>query len=288
MMIHTACEPGSSSFVRNRRRRFHGGGFSPECFWQWFYDATKKGRSEMDDMTRKGRSEMARTKAAAADVIKITSAKRKQKPVSPAERSVVIKPPQFEVATIKIRGIAPYVQHKFSQKSREKMIASQKLGQQSRKGTAKEPKDFDAAYEAAMHKSRDGWHGIPCSAFRNAAISACRIVGFKMTIAKLSLFVEADGFDTDGEPLVRITKGQPRQHFAQASNSNGGTDIRCRPMWAEGWEASVRVRWDAEQFSASDVVNLFARVGLQVGVGEGLPPARISAGLGWGVFEVIN
>lgn len=208
---------------------------------------------------------------------------------APPDRKVVIEAPKFEQASIRIRGIAPYVQHKFSQKSVNTMIETQKMGQQAKKGRKRDPKDFRAAYEGAMHVSREGWCGIPAAAFRNGMISACRTVGFKMTIAKLSVFVEADCFDREsGDGLVKITKGKPHEHFATARNDNGSTDVRCRPMWDEGWEAIVRIRWDAEQFSATDIVNLFARVGLQVGVGEGRPDSKKSAGLGWGMFEVIQ
>jgi hypothetical protein len=208
---------------------------------------------------------------------------------SATRREVVIKPPVFESASIRIRGTAPYLQHAFSQKAVETMIATQEAGSQSRKGRKREPKNFDAVYEGAMHTSAAGWHGIPCGAFRNAMISACRMAGFKMTHAKLSLFVHADGFDAQSrDPLVRITKGKPEKHFAPARNDNGSTDIRCRPIWAEGWEAVVKVVWDADQFSASDVLNLFARVGMQVGIGEGRPDSRNSAGLGFGLFEVLS
>lgn len=208
-------------------------------------------------------------------------------PMNKADRQVIIKPPKFETASVRLVGTAPYCQHKFSAKARAQIQATQEAGSQSRKGKAREAKDFEAVYRGAMYVSREGWNGIPAAAFRNAMISACRTVGYKMTLAKLSLFTEADGFDAeDGTPLVRITRGEPRQHIAPARNANGSVDLRCRPMWDEGWQAVLRVRWDAEQFSATDVVNLLARVGQQIGVGEGRPDSRMSAGLGWGLFNV--
>jgi hypothetical protein len=203
------------------------------------------------------------------------------------DRQVIITPPKFEVAAVTIIGTAPYVQHRFSEKARQQIIATQEAGQQAKKGKKRDPKDFDEIYLAAMYIATDGWHGMPAAAFRNAMISACRIIGFKMTLAKLSLFVEADGFDADdATPLVRITKGEPQIHFAPARNANGSIDIRARPQWLPGWQATVRVRWDSEQFSAGDVVNLLARVGAQVGIGEGRPDSRMSCGLGWGLFQV--
>lgn len=200
-------------------------------------------------------------------------------------RTVVIERPNFEVAAMTIVGISPYVQNKFSEKARKQIEEKQRAGSQSRKGVKREARDFEGGYEMAKHVSREGWLGIPAPAFRNAMISACRVVGFKMTMAKLSVFVEPDGFDKDdGTPLVRII-GEPRAHEALVRNQTGVVDIRWRPMWEE-WSAVVRVRWDAAQFSAQDVINLMARAGMQVGVGEGRPDSKSSNGMGWGLWEV--
>lgn len=216
-------------------------------------------------------------------------------PMSPAEiqaltsttppEQVRITPPRLRTATIPIVGVTPYVQHAFSEKQRKQMEETQRAGQQARGRKTRAPKDFDAVYEAAKHLAKDGWCGIPAPAFRNAMISACRLIGFKMTHAKLSVWVEADGIDAkDGTPLVRII-GTPRIHEAAARNASGVADIRWRPMW-EQWAADVRVTWDEDQFSATDVMNLMLRAGLQVGIGEGRPDSPNSNGLGWGRFEV--
>jgi hypothetical protein len=53
------------------------------------------------------------------------------------------------------------------------------------------------------------------------------------------------------------------------------------------WAATLRIRFDAGMLTANDVVNLIARVGLQVGIGEGRPDSKESAGLGYGLFEVV-
>lgn len=198
---------------------------------------------------------------------------------------VVIEPPKFETIEVNIKGVSPYVQNKFSQKARQQMMDKQRLGDQANKSRKRTAKDFEQTYKDAQHVSQAGWIGIPAPAFRNALISACRIVGFKMTLAKLSVFVEADGIDADdGTPLVKIT-GKPRVHEAYVRNETGVADVRWRPMW-EQWSAKVRIRYDAKQFSASDVVNLLHRAGMQVGIGEGRPDSKNSAGQGWGMFTV--
>ena len=198
---------------------------------------------------------------------------------------VTIKAPNFQTAVFRIVGTVPYVQAKFSAKAkaqiRDKMIA----GGRSKKGQARAPRDFEADYKGAMHISQKGWIGIPASCFRQACISACRLVGFKMTLAKLALFVEADGIDADeGTPLVRI-HGKPRMHEAHVRNATGVVDLRVRPMW-EKWHADVLIRWDGDLFTATDVLNLLSRVGQQVGIGEGRPDSKQSSGQGWGLFKV--
>ena len=205
------------------------------------------------------------------------------------EQTLTITAPNMKTAVFKIVGTAPYVQSKFSQKALQIMRDVQAQGSVAKKGKKRQPKDFDGLFEGAIHFSGKGkkrWAGIPANGIRAACVSACRTVGFQMTKAKLAIFIEADGFDeSEGTPLVKITKGQPR-HVEHAVRIQNTTDIRVRAMWDPGWEAVVKVRFDADMFCLEDVANLISRVGLQVGLGEGRPDSRSSAGMGWGVFEI--
>lgn len=195
-----------------------------------------------------------------------------------------ISPPNMRVAAFSIVGTAPLMVHKFWKKS--EIMLTQSEGSTARSRRKRDARDYEREVEAAAYTTADGWHGVNAAAFRNAAISACRLVGAKMTLAKLSIFIEADGYDEEeGTPLVRI-EGEMQASVMPARNQTGVMDIRARPMWAPGWRASVRIRWDADQFSLTDVTNLLARVGAQVGIGEGRPDSRESAGLGFGLFAV--
>lgn len=199
--------------------------------------------------------------------------------------NVVIKPYRQMELSLRITGKTPYMQARFSTKAQQQIQATQEAGSQARSKKVRKARDFEADYQAAMYRMKDGSYGIPCSAFRNAMISACRIVGFKMTVAKLSVFVDADGFDNeDGTPLVKLT-GECEKTIMHVRNTTGVVDLRARPQWRE-WSAVVRVHFDADQFSAGDVYNLMVRVGQQVGVGEGRPDSKSSAGLGLGTFTV--
>jgi hypothetical protein len=201
--------------------------------------------------------------------------------------AVQIKAPNLQTSVFRIISTAPLVQAKFSQKAKEMMMATQAAGTQAgSKKKVREGKDFDAVCDGSVHYSRDGWAGIPAGAFRAAMISACRLVGFKMTLAKLSLFVVADGFDRDeGTPLVKLIAEKYRRVDMHVRNATGVIDIRSRPMW-DAWQADVSIRFDADQFSLTDVSNLLSRVGEQVGLCEGRPDSKSSAGMGWGTFRL--
>ena len=202
-------------------------------------------------------------------------------------QAFAITPPDFQAIHLKIQGTAPLVINRFSAKAMDIMRATQEAGSTSRSKKVREAKDFDALYEGAKHISDDGWEGIHAAAFRNGAISACRACGFKMTHAKLAFRVIEDGFDrVDGAPLVRLATGTAEPWVAPTRNATGVVDLRCRPMYRD-WSAELKIQFDAGMLSSSDVINLINRVGQQVGIGEGRPDSKQSAGLGFGLFRLI-
>lgn len=202
------------------------------------------------------------------------------------ETVVAIKPPRFSVAEFNIVGTAPLVIHRFSEKAKRELEQKMETGKAATSKKNREPKSTDELFEIARYLSTEGWEGINASAFRNALISACRLVGYKMTLAKLSIFVEPDGYDAREPqiPLVRIY-GTAVKQTDVGRVETGQPYITVRAAY-HGWKAKLRIRWDADQFTLEDVTNLLARVGSQVGIGEGRPDSKNSAGMGWGLFRI--
>lgn len=200
--------------------------------------------------------------------------------------AVAISKPNFQIIAVNIKGTAPYMQARFSAKVMQGLMTKMEAGSTAQKGKKREARDFDSDFRDAQHISTEGWNGIPASAFRNACIDACRAVGFHMTKAKMSIFIEADGLDAvDGTPLVKLQAGKPEKTEMIVRNATGVVDVRVRPMWRE-WGATVTIRYDGDQFTATDVINLMLRAGAQIGIGEGRPFSKDSNGLGYGIFEV--
>jgi len=204
-----------------------------------------------------------------------------------ATQEVTIKAPNFGQIEFGLIGTAPLVGNKFAAKAREMMKAGQESGQTSRAKKTREPKNFDEVYQGHRHISTDGWDGIPATAIRAAMVSACRAAGYKMTWAKLAFQVIPDGFDNDDRSaLIRITKGEPTPLESYVRLATGTADITHRPIWEQGWEASVTIRYDADMLTPQDITNLLSRAGAQVGILAGRPDSRMSSGQGWGTFKL--
>ncbi len=201
-------------------------------------------------------------------------------------KGVTIQKPKFQTAMFTLIGTAPLVIHRFSAKTKAQMKAKMEQGKSASSKKNREAQDTDVLYKEAKYVSKEGWEGFHAAAIRNAMISACRLVNFKMTLAKLSLFVEADGWDKIEPqiPLVRIYGNSIKQED-MARVETGQPYVTVRAAYYD-WKAKVRIRWDADQFSLEDVSNLLSRVGMQVGLCEGRPDSKNSAGMGWGLFKV--
>jgi hypothetical protein len=57
-------------------------------------------------------------------------------------------------------------------------------------------------------------------------------------------------------------------------------------MFDAGWTTTLRVTFDADLFTLTDITNLLMRAGMQVGVGEGRPSSKNGIGMGWGTFSI--
>lgn len=228
---------------------------------------------------------------------------------SKARRKAVEVPPlNLQVASVLIRNMegSPLVENRFSSRSKDKIVETQREGSTARGKKTQGKKDFEKLCEEAAHTSVEGWYGIPCTAFRNAMISACRTCDFVMTRAKCAVFVQADGLGTDGTPLVKIIgiHGEPKtlnghpsvahlkspeyeMLLAPSRNANGHVDVHPRPSWKE-WRALVRIEFAADMLKLSDVVNLLQRAGRLIGVQDGRWCSKESNGMGWGCFEIVS
>ena len=129
--------------------------------------------------------------------------------------------------------------------------------------------------------ARGGLRTLPAETVSTPAhsatsISACRLVGFKMTIAKLSIFVSGRRTPTTSchGQITRANRrvfhagtqchGRDRHSAARFGNPVG----KCRSCAGTPTSSPLQ-----------DVSNLLARAGLQVGIGEAPQPRQRRYGL---------
>ena len=154
----------------------------------------------------------------------------------PPTEVFAIEAPNMRVIEIAIKGTAALMINRFSSKMKDKMLADHVAGSAAKqKGRAKPAKDIKELFNNARYvctpPGGKPWDGISCGALRNALVRTCSIVGFKMTSAKQSLFILADGEDDlEKSPLIRIITDEPAKVDERiVRNANGQPDVRIRP-----------------------------------------------------------
>lgn len=180
--------------------------------------------------------------------------------------TIQIAPPNIETLTLPIVGKTPLIVHRFDEKSRAQMLDKQMKKAKAPK-QAKDPKD---CYQRSKYIMEDGRDGFPAVGFKAAAVRAAKLVdGITMTDARQMFFVVGDGRTPTGEECVAIT-GEPSMREDVCRVSGGTADLRYRAEYRD-WSVDLTIEYDADAVSAEVIVNLFARAGFSVGVGEWRP-----------------
>lgn len=208
------------------------------------------------------------------------------------KETLSVTPLRQSIMTIPIVGETPLKILRFSRKKQMQVQEAQAAGDQGKNKKKRQAKDFSAEYEDAKYRctvtekgKKVTWLGLNASGIRNGCIETCRMAGYVMTKAKMSVFCLADGYDDlDRTNLVRI-HGEPEMSVDPVRNKSGVIDMRPRVLFQD-WRVIVRIRFDEDQFSPSDILNLLIRVGQQNGLGEGRPNGTEGYGTGNGLFLV--
>lgn len=196
-----------------------------------------------------------------------------------ATAELTLQIPKIDVRQMQVRlvGDSPLICHAWSEKAIRQMLDKQ----MKKAKTAKEAKDPFADYVESLYwlsdkpakpTSKDvakGKFGMPCVAFKAAAVGACRFSdGIKMTEARGAFHVVGEFAQIDGTPKMRED---------MVRVGMGTADIRFRGEFAP-WAVDLVVSYNGAALSAEQIVNLFNIAGFGVGVGEWRPEKNGSYG----------
>lgn len=187
-----------------------------------------------------------------------------------------------EIAIVHIKGTAPLITHRWSEKAKKQMLDAQRGVK-----TPKQIKEPLEDFEAARYKFADGGlDGFPTVGLKKAVVQgAARAFGksVKMTELRQNLLFLADGLCTDGTPLTRLTyDGEPTMREDMVRVGMGTADLRYRPQY-NGWGAEIKVEFDPNLIDVDSVVALIDAGGSN-GVGEWRPERNGT----FGTFQVVT
>lgn len=182
-----------------------------------------------------------------------------------------IPEPDLRLMSVDLVGLSPLLCQRFSEKAGRQIAEGQSGAPKSKKRT---PRDPHQEYLDSMHEHPSGGYAFPASAFRKAAISACRMLdGLPMTVAR-TLFICP-------QELVKIEGSKPVMDTRHVRLSSGSVDLRYRGIFHE-WKTKLEIRYNAGATSVEQIANLLVLAGECIGVGE----LRPEKGGNYGRFSI--
>lgn len=215
---------------------------------------------------------------------------------------LVITPIQTETLLIPIRGLAPLIVSRFSDKAKRQMLEAQQ-GVKREKAKRDPGEEFqNSLYRAgratAADAARLSWsdpdlidedgnpapfeyvvsegdplYGLPAMAFKMATISAARLYGKAVKMTELRQFMYFDGLQIKNEPnRMVVIQGVPqiREDYVRLAGINRPADLRYRGCFYN-WRATLTVRYTKNLLDRSSLISLIEAGGMTVGVGEWRP-----------------
>ena len=176
-----------------------------------------------------------------------------------------IRAPNVTVMKVPIVGVGGYIPHRLDEGTAK---LAQKLDAKGKSIKGKAPRkqrDLDEEYGACFYLDDDGAYCVPGSAFKRALVSAAiDVEGVHGTTVKRNIRIMELMAPLEYDELVR------REDTVRQSGQTRAPDIRHRPEFL-GWSTELTVKFDAEVMPMESVLNLFARAGFSVGVGDWRP-----------------
>lgn len=200
------------------------------------------------------------------------------------DNMIVIPKPDFCKFKVTLKGVTPYIMHKFSEKAAQQIKDKQEQKAKAAKGK-RDPQSecWAAAYVVKGTPGKPGAvYGIPCRQIKAAMVGACRFTdGLNMTMARGAFWI---GGENDRD-IASIKSKSPILREDAIRLPNGNLDLRYRPEFHD-WKCTIIVEYLATVISAEMVCNLLSIAGKCCGLGELRPMSTSGPGGNNGLFEI--
>ncbi len=191
--------------------------------------------------------------------------KKHEEPAEAKPEKVKIFIPPIETGVLKCRvqGMNSLIMHAWNVKSIRQIEEKQQM--KAKAGRVK--RDPKAEWHAARYLDDRGRDCVPALSFKNAIVAAASFLpDVTKTLLKGAIFIR-------GQLLPISFKGRTpvfRKDMVRIGGMSKTADVRYRPEYPR-WQIDLEIEFDNTVISAEQVVNLVARAGFNVGVGEWRP-----------------
>lgn len=199
--------------------------------------------------------------------------KTKIKTTGTAKRTAVVEipAPDIRVLKVKVVGESSLICHRFSEKCKQEIEATQAKKAKQAKPKRDPKAEFNASLYPLPGKNK---YGFPVSAFKKAMVRACTFVdGVAMSKARGAFFVMGDLVQIVGPaPIMRsdmVRIGRPPNKVAH---------ISYRAEFKK-WSCELMIRYNAYVISPEQIINMLSNAGFSVGVGDWRPEKDGSFGM---------
>jgi hypothetical protein len=180
---------------------------------------------------------------------------------------------------VRVRGTAPLITHKWSEKARRQMLDTQQ-----KKAVTKEIRNPEADYDSATYwlDESAGLAGMPVVAFKAATIGAARY--FDKKAVNMTMLRGALTFIGHGPDQLAPIYGPREMREDMVTVGISGTDLRYRPVF-DPWESVLTIAFLPAVVTEQSVLALVDAGGMG-GVGE-WRPSKCATG-SFGTYEVVG
>jgi hypothetical protein len=173
-----------------------------------------------------------------------------------------------ETINVPIIGTASLIVHRWSEKAKAQMLATQQ-GQKAVKKIRNPQED----YESSLYRTDTGY-GFPLLAFKQATVGAARFFDKSVTMKLIQQAIFMTGVPSaDRSELLTPITGEPKMREDMVRVGMGGTDLRYRGEFLD-WSAVLCITYVTSTISRDSVLSLVDAGGQFVGVGEWRPDRK--------------
>lgn len=188
---------------------------------------------------------------------------------------VKVQPLNHNTIKVKIIGKTPLLMDRMPEETMQGILDKQTGVAKSGK---KQLRDTQKEVERAIHKMSDGTIGFPIAGFKRGMIESASFVGDKFFSKKLV---------SGGVRIINGREGLVPIKFKKMDvlKHNIGHNMKFSPQF-HNWSTELAIQFDANNISATDIVNLLNYAGFYVGVGAWRSKCREGGSGEMGAYEV--